>query len=973
MRRSLRSVAVSAVVATAMVAGIAPASAIDRISTPDTAGVVGLHVSLALDAAGNPVVAYFDTTNDDLKILHCNDPDCAGNDESITSPDTAGTVGEFASLVLDAAGNPVVSYRQTSPTAALKIMHCNDPDCAGNNESITSPDTTAFPGSTSLRLDPAGNPVVAYVDNTDFDLKILHCNDVNCAGNDDSVTAPDTGFLVDADPSLELDGSGHPIVAYFDLSNQDLKVMRCNDADCAGGNESFKSPWTTGDVGWGPSLRLDSAGDPVIAFADVTNSKLLVLRCVDPTCTLVDSLGSAPVAEPVQVEQLALDASDRPVMAYYTQIDADLNVSRCDDTKCFAGGDTRARPDTVGDVGGYADLVLDDQDLPVVAYYDATNGNLKILRCDDPGCLPPLTLHVDEAAAGDADGSSWANTFTDLQDALAAANSGDTILIAEGTYIPDASDRAARFVLLDDVTIVGGYATGGVAGPDNSLYPTILSGDLAGNDTANLHPSDPTRADNAYNVVRAEPSSGSSSLAQVTITGGNANGSGSQAFGGGLVVNGADVLLDHVDIVANSGIDGAGVRIGQSTGSVLRAVSIAGNRATGDGGGVLIVEGSEAAIVNSNVDGNLAGGAGGGVLLDDADADLVTTVVSTNQSAAAGGGLAARNDSAGVAVNSVVSGNQATSGGGFAASGSSWVLRGVTVADNEASGAGGGIYLTGASPVANLINSIVWGNTASSGPGLSGNDFIVSFSDVQGGAPGAGNIAVDPQFVAPGSGNYRLQTGSPAIDSGFAFAIADAYDVDGDLDIAENTPDLDLEDRTQGGSVDMGAHEGGEAVPLFCNGLAVTVDLNLGDSPTSGHDVILGTPGPDVINALGGNDTICGERRRRHHQRRPRQRHRARRRRGRHRLRIDRRRHPLRADTGNDTIQGNTGVDTINGGDGDDTLSGNEDDDTINGDAGDDTIYGGVGRRHRQRRRTATTPCWADWATTPSTAAPTTT
>ena len=45
----------------------------------------------------------------------------------------------------------------------------------------------------------------------------------------------------------------------------------------------------------------------------------------------------------------------------------------------------------------------------------------------------------------------------------------------------------------------------------------------------------------------------------------------------------------------------------------------------------------------------------------------------------------------------------------------------------------------------------------------------------------------------------------------------------------------------------------------LCNGLAVTVDLNLGQIPTAGDDVILGTPTADIINALDGNDTICGE------------------------------------------------------------------------------------------------------------------
>jgi hypothetical protein len=47
---------------------------------------------MTLDSGGNPVVAYFDFTNRDLRVLHCGDPNC-GSGNSITTPDASGTVG----------------------------------------------------------------------------------------------------------------------------------------------------------------------------------------------------------------------------------------------------------------------------------------------------------------------------------------------------------------------------------------------------------------------------------------------------------------------------------------------------------------------------------------------------------------------------------------------------------------------------------------------------------------------------------------------------------------------------------------------------------------------------------------------------------------------------------------------------------------------------------------------------------------
>jgi len=152
-------------------------------------------------------------------------------------------------------------------------------------------------------------------------------------------------------------------------------------------------------------------------------------------------------------------------------------------------------------------------------------------------------IYVDVDSVSKFDGSSWANALCCLQDALAEANIGDEIHVAEGIYRPDrrieisgrsgvqitaSGDRMATFQLLSGVTIMGGYAGTGEADPDArdiDLYETILSGDLDNNDVNS--PDDPAseagRAENSYQVVTGSGTDETAVLDGFTITGGNAD------------------------------------------------------------------------------------------------------------------------------------------------------------------------------------------------------------------------------------------------------------------------------------------------------------------------------------------------------------------------------------------------------------------------------------------------------------------
>ena len=103
----------------------------------------------------------------------------------------------------------------------------------------------------------------------------------------------------------------------------------------------------------------------------------------------------------------------------------------------------------------------------------------------------------------------------------------------------------------------------------------------------------------------------------------------------------------------------------------------------------------------------------------------------------------------------------------------------VTVANNS-----DGILFNAGEVQHVMKNSIVWGNSiANAGTGT----VSISYSDIQGGYAGTGNLDEDPLLVDPVGQDYHLRLGSPCIDAGNPTG-APADDLDGLL--RDAAPDM---------------------------------------------------------------------------------------------------------------------------------------------------------------------------------------
>ena len=131
---------------------------------------------------------------------------------------------------------------------------------------------------------------------------------------------------------------------------------------------------------------------------------------------------------------------------------------------------------------------------------------------------------VDVQASGNNNGTTWADAYTDLNAALSISGSNQVIWVAQGTYVPDASDRTKSFTIAaSGIKIYGGFngTETDLSQRDFRTNQTILSGDLQGNDNGNITYGEPTRSDNSYKVMYVNASN--VTLDGITFANGHAN------------------------------------------------------------------------------------------------------------------------------------------------------------------------------------------------------------------------------------------------------------------------------------------------------------------------------------------------------------------------------------------------------------------------------------------------------------------